>query len=485
MWQDLRHGVRMLGKNPGFSALAVLSIAIGVGANAAMFGVADTIMLRPLTVSRPDQLMTVTAIVPRAGFQSPAARALSYPDFLDVATETRSFAALFAYRVTLAGIALRPEEPPRRAFGMAVTGRFFDTIGVQPAQGRAFGIEEDRVAGRHPVVVLDHDFWASRFALDAGVVGRRIRVGGTEVTVIGVMPEGFTGPDQFVRPEFYLPAAMLPALRTGDPKDQLTRRDLRTFVVKGRLAPGVTLAQATQETALLAATLRRLHPETNRDIDVAVTTELGSRMDARPQFTVMVTMLLVLSGLVLLVACANVAGLLTSRAPARARELALRMALGAGRARLTRQMLLESLLLAAVGAVAGLGLGYAIIALFQQISLPTDVPLKLDFVLDRRVVLVGIAVAALSAVLSSLVPAWRSSRADLVTALKDATAAGGNRGRLWGRHLLVAGQVALALVLLTASVFLYRAFALEQRLGPGFRNSHTTEATGLSASTGH
>ena len=268
----------------------------------------------------------------------------------------------------LAGMTVRADQTPDRTFGMAVSGGFFDVIDVQPALGRGFGADEDHVTGRNPVVVLDHDLWVSRFASDPSVVGRHIGLGGADVTVIGVMPAGFTGPDQFVKPGFYLPTAMLPAVRTGGPADQLTRRDVRNFVVKGYLAPGVSLAQAAQEMALFGAGLRRDHPETNKDLDITAVTELTSRIDARPQFVVMVTMLMLLSGLVLLVACANVAGLLTSRAPARARELALRMALGAGRARLTRQMLLESLLLAAGGGVVGLGLGFAIIDVFQQIS---------------------------------------------------------------------------------------------------------------------
>jgi macrolide transport system ATP-binding/permease protein len=472
MWQDLRHGLRMLGKNPGFTALAVLSFAIGVGANAAMFGLADTMVLRPLTIPRPTDLVTVSAVVPRAGFQSPSTRALSYPDFEDIRTASRSFERLFVYQLTLAGLAVRADQPPERTFGMAVSGGFFDAVGVQPVFGRGFGADEDQVGGRSPVVVLDHDLWVSRFASDPSVVGRHIRLGGTDVTVVGVMPAGFTGPDQFVKPGFYLPAAMLPAIRTSGPADQLTRRDLRNFVVKGYLAAGVSLPQAAQEMALLGANLRRAHPETNKDLDITAVTELTSRVDARPQFVVMVTMLMLLSGLVLLVACANVAGLLTSRAPARTRELALRMALGAGRARLTRQLLLESLLLAAGGGVVGLGLAFAIIAVFQQISLPTDVPLKLDFVLDGRAMAVGLVVAALSAVVAGLVPAWRSTRADLVTMLKDAAGAGGRRGRRWGSSALVVGQVALALVLLTASVFLYRAFALERQHGPGFRTDH-------------
>jgi predicted permease len=470
-WQDVKHGARMLAKNPGFAFIAVVSIAIGVGANAGMFSVADTMLLRPLTVPRASEIVTVTSVVPRSGFASPTSSALSYPDYVDIRDNARSFASLVAYRLVVASFADRSDQPTQRKFGVAVTGNLFDALRVPAALGGVFGVEQDRVVGRDPVVVLDYDFWTQQFASDPDVVGRRFRLGGVEMTVAGVMPRGFTGPDQFIHPAFYIPLAMLPALQ-GLQADELTRRDVRNLAVKGRLASNVTLARAREEVEFLGENLRRSHPDTNRDHGLTVMTEFGARVDARPQLAVLAATLITLAVAVLLVACANIAGLLVSRAPVRAREMALRLAIGAGRLRLMRQLLVESLLVAGIGGVVGLGLGYGVIRLFQQLQLPTDVPLKLGFDLDERVLLVGVAVAALGAVLSSLVPAWKSTGVDLITSLKSQAAADPRRSRLWGRNALVSGQVALSLVLLTLGVFLYRAFQMELGRGPGFRVDH-------------
>jgi predicted permease len=469
--QDLKHGARMLAKNPGFAFIAIVSIAIGVGANAGMFSLADTFLLRPLTVPRSSEIVTITSVVPRSGFASPTSSALSYPDYIDVRDNARSFASLMAYRLVVASFADRAGQPARRKFGVAVSGNLFDALGVPAARGGVFGVEQDRVVGRDPVVVLDHDFWTQQFGSDPDIVGRRFRLGGVEMTVAGVMPRGFTGPDQFIHPAFYIPLAMLPALQGLQP-DELTRRDVRNLAVKGRLAADVTLTRAREEVQLIGANLQRSYPNTNRDHTLTVMTEFGARVDARPQLAVFAATLITLAVAVLLVACANVAGLLVSRAPVRAREMALRLAIGAGRLRLMRQLLVESLLVAGIGGAVGLGLGYGVIRVFQQIQLPTDVPLKLGFDLDERVFLVGIGVAALGALLSSLVPSWKSTRVDLITSLKSQAAADPHRSRLWGRNTLVCGQVALSLVLMTLGVFLYRAFQMELGRGPGFRIDH-------------
>src|SRR5262245_21219401 len=225
--QDLTHGTRMLMKNPGFAFVAIVSIAIGVGANAAMFSVADTLVLRPLTVPRASEIVTVAAVVPRAGFAPPQSAALSYPDYLDVRDQSQSFASLFAYRLVVATFATRTDDVARRAFGVAVSGNLFEALRVQPAMGRTFGVEEDR-PGRAPVVVLDHDTWVREFASDANVLECTIRIGGVDMTVVGVMPRGFSGPDQFVLPGYYIPMATLPRLQSLEP-DELTRRDMRNM----------------------------------------------------------------------------------------------------------------------------------------------------------------------------------------------------------------------------------------------------------------
>jgi macrolide transport system ATP-binding/permease protein len=471
-WQDLKHGARMLRKNPGFSLVAMLSIAIGVGANAAMFSLADTLVLRPLTVPRARDIVTVTSVVPKSGFASPTAAALSYPDYEDVRDHAQSFTSLAGFRVVVASIADRADQPAQRTFGMAVSGNLFDMLAVQPARGRAIGVDDDRVAGRDPIVVLDHDLWRRQFAADPNIIGRGIRLGGVEITVVGVMPPGFSGPDQFVHPAFYIPFAMMPALRNVGSAIELDRRDVRNIAVKGRLKPGVSVEQAAQDVALIATNLQRSYPDTNRDRGLTARTEFDARVDARPALAVAAVMLMTLSMTVLVVACANVAGLLTGRAPVRARELALRLAIGAGRVRLMRQLLVESLLLAVGGGALGLLIASAVISMLQRVQVPTDVPLKLAFDLDDRVLIVGLIVATISAVGSSLVPAWRSTRTDLVSNLKSQGAADPRRSRLWGRNVLVCGQVALSLVLVTIAVFLFRAYQSEYGRGPGFRTDH-------------
>jgi predicted permease len=292
------------------------------------------------------------------------------------------------------------------------------------------------------------------------------------MTVVGVMPEGFTGPDQFVHPGFYVPFAIMPVLKTVGTTLELTNREVRNIAVKGRLRPGVSIAQAAQDVALIGESLQRAYPDTNRNHGLTAQTEFAARISARPQLAGAAVMLMTLSLTVLLVACANLAGLLTSRAPVRAREIAMRLAIGAGRARVIRQLVVEGLLLAVGGGALGLLLASAVIVVLRGVQLPTEVPLKLTYDLNDRVLLVGLVVATLSAVGSSLVPAWKSARTDLVSNLKSVGAAEPRATRLWGRNLLVCGQVGLSMVLVTVAVFLFRAYQSEYGRGPGFRTDH-------------
>jgi len=469
--QDLRHGWRMLRKNPGFAAVAITSIALGVGANAAMFSLADGLVLRPLPVPRPGAIVTIDALAPGVGLRNPR---LSYPEYLDVRDRSHSFEGLVAYTLVVTSFAKTADEQVQRKAGMAVSGNLFDAMGVRPRLGRAFRPDEDRAGRPSPVVMLDHDEWTQDFAADPAIVDRRIRIGGVEVTVIGVAPAGFTGIDHDVHPAFYVPLSMLTAVQSGLTGDELTRRDAAAamLVVKGRLKPGLTVGQARADVQHLAADLADAHPETNRGRGLTARTQIDS-FNQRPGGgdTATVTMLLTLAVGVLLVACANVASLLASRAPARAREFAVRLAAGAPRFRLIRQLLHESLLIAIGGSAVGLAVAYGAVSLFQRLEFPTDIPLKLTFALDTRALAVGIAAAFVSAILASLIPSWQATRTNLVDALKGRAAAS-TRSHLWGRNLLVSGQVALSLVLLTVSVFLYRAFQAELQQGPGFRTDH-------------
>jgi predicted permease len=474
IWQDLRHGARMLIKNPGFTMIAVISIAIGVGANAAMFSLADGLVMRPLPVTRPGDVLTIAGIAPGAIFNTP----LSYPEYVDVRDQSRSFSGIVAYNLVITSFVNRPDEPAQRRAGMAVSGNYFDAMEVRPARGRWFRPEEDQVPGRDAVVVLDYDEWQQRFAGDPAIVDRHLRVGTVDFTVIGVAPEGFTSIDHDLHPAFYVPLAMTAALQPRLPADARVRRDQRNLIVKGRLKPGVSLAEARQDIHQIAVNLQRSYPESNRNVDFTAQTQFDAftsgpgRTDAT-----FVAMLMTLALAVLIVACANVAGLLTSRAPVRAQEIALRLAVGAGRSRLIRQLVTESLLVAIGGGLLGLAFSNGVIMLFQRIEYPTDLPLKLTFAIDTRVVIVSILAATSAAILSSLVPAWRASKTDLVSTIKAPAALTGKRQRLWGRSVLVSGQIALSLVLLTVSVFLYRSFRIELDKGPGVRTDHLLMVT--------
>jgi putative ABC transport system permease protein len=455
----------MLLKNPGFTCVAIASIAIGVGANAAMFSMADALVLRPLPVPRPNEVITVAAVPPVQGLRNPM---MSYRDYVDVRDGTRSFERLAAYQLIPVGFATAQDEVAQRRVGVAASENLLDASGVTPMLGRWFRADENAVVGRSPVVVLAYETWTEQFGSDPNIIDRRVFLSGINFTVIGVAPEGFSGLDPYVRPGFYVPMAMAPSLNTSAPADLLERRDARLLRVKGRLRPGVTLAQARQDVSAVAATLAKQYPDSNRGLEFTAQTELQSRT-SQSSDTLLVAVLMTLSVAVLLVACANVAGLLASRAPARARELALRLAMGARRSRVIGQLLSESLLLAAGGAVAGLGLAYAGIVLLRQIEVPTDLPAALTFELDRRVLIVGFGVAIVSALLSSLLPAWRATRGDLAATLRDASGSKPRRSRLWTRHGLVCVQVALSLVLVTVSIWLYRGTRLTVANGPGFR----------------
>ena len=459
----------MLVKNPGFTLVAVASIAIGVGANAAMFSFADGLVLRPLPVPRASQIVSVTAIAPRANDAVFIANSrLSYPDYVDVRDRARSFAGLAAYTVAIASFADRRDQQAQSKLGLYVSGNFFDVLGVQPSVGRVIRPDEDRVAGRDAVVVLSHDTWAEQFGSDPAVVGRQIRLGGLDFTVVGVAPASFTGMHLALHPAFFIPLAMSSSL-AGSKPGLLEQRNVRFLEVRGRLAPGVSLERARQEAASIAGGLEQTYPNTNRNFGLLVKSAFDARLEERGPSAPTAFMLMTLAFVVLLVACANVAGLLMSRAPLREREMALRLAIGGGRFRITRQLVTESLLLAIGGGALGLAMGYGGVLFMRRLPLVSDIGVRLTFDLDRRAIAVGLALAAASALLSSLVPAWRASHAtDLTVTLRSGGSNVRRLSRLWGRNGLVAGQVALSFMLLTVTVYLDRSFRAE--LGrPGFR----------------
>ncbi len=467
--RDVRFGCRMLARNPGFTVVAVVSLAIGIGANTAVFSFADALLLRPLTVPRAGEVLTVGSTSPST---LRTVLLASYRDYVDVRDRSKTFAGLVAFTQSVVGFATEPGTVPRLTMGMLVSGNFFPVIGVEPELGRAFRPDEDQVPGRDAVVVLGHDFWERAFGADRSILGRTIRLNGSAFTVIGIAPAGFTGLDQYVRFDFYAPLMMWQRLTTVPDSWPFDARDFRSLNIRGRLEPGMTITQAQAELSAIATDLQRAYPDTNRDQRIAVRTELQARIAAAPPIARLLVMLTLLAGAVLLVACANVAGLLTSRAPVRAREIAMRLAIGAGRARIVRQLITESMLIAAIGGALGVGVGYAGVMLFRQVQIPTDLPIVAAFELDRRALLVSLVVALVSALLFGLAPAIRSTRADLTAVMKATDAAGFGRRRQWGRAVLVGGQVAVSVVLLVVATFIYRGFQRQLGSGPGFRTDH-------------
>ncbi|MGA2182119.1 MAG: ABC transporter permease [Bryobacteraceae bacterium] len=463
MLSSVKHAFRVLRKDPGFTVIAIFSLAIGIGATSAMFSFADALLLRPLPVMKPDGVVAVTTSG-SAAFGSNTA--VSYPDYVDLRDRNRSFDGLLAASYGQFGFSPNPQALPRMKFGLFVSGNLFHVLGVEPALGRGFRSDEDQAEGRDAVVVLGHDFWVSQYNASPSVLGSHIRLSGIEYTVIGVAPEHFTGIDQYLRPALFVPLAMSP--RMGQ-NNNLHKRDVRWLMVKGRLKPGVGLAQAQDDVALIAKELQKTYPQTNRDQRIRVETELQLRAEQSPPNAAMAVMLVLLGLCVLAVACANVAGLLLSRSRARSREIAIRLAIGAGRGSLVRQLLFENLLVAVAGGMGGVAVAYAGATFFNSLPFPSDLPIVFGFTIDRRVLLFTLVVSLVSTLLFGLAPALRSTRPELVRALKAADADSGDKKRFWGRNTIVAGQVALSLVLLVISAVLLQGFRDQLTHGPGFR----------------
>ena len=470
-WHDVRYGFRLLAASPGFTSIAVVSLAIGIGANCAIFSFADALLLRPLPVARPGDVFTVGSDSPVEAFGI-STLVSSYRDYLDIRDRSRTLDGLVAFRYVTTGFTTDPNAAPRLRTGVLASSNLFAVMGVEPTIGRAFTAEEDQVPGRDAVVVLGRTMWEQEFGSDRGVLGRSVRINGQPFTVIGVAPPGFTGLHPLVRSDFFVPLMMSPRV-INDPKAaSLEARDARNLTLKGRLKAGVSQASAQSELTAMAADLERAYPDTNKNRRFVVRTELQSRIAQDPPDAMLVAMLSTLALAVLLVACANVAGLLTSRAPARAREMALRLAIGAGRGRLVRQLVTESLLIALAGGVLGLAVGYAGMTLFRQIEIPTDLPIALTFQLDRRALLFSLIVAIGSGVLFGLVPAIQATRTDLTAVMKAGDSVAPGRRRRWGRAVLVAAQVAISVVLLAVAMFMYRGFGAQLATGPGYRTDH-------------
>lgn len=465
MLNDVRYALRMLRKNPGFTAVAACSLAIGIGANSAIFSFADGMLLRPLPVMKPSEVVNIVTGPTTFGGN----KTLSYPEYLDFRDKNRTFDGLIAFQYGQFGYAPNPSVVPAMKFGTFVSSNAFRVLGVEPSIGRGFRASENQVPGRDRVVVISHDFWLTNFNGSNSAVGSTIRLNGIEFTIVGIAPASFTGIDQFVKPALYIPIAMSPVLSGVD---NLNKRDARWLMAKGRLKPGVTAARAEADINAIVQALQKMYATEPRGPKMRIETELALRIEQSPPDAELLEMLMVLALCVLLVACANVAGLLLSRATARGREIAVRLAVGAARWQLVRQLFLENLLLAVLGGVLGIAIAFAGIKLFASIPIPTDVPIAFEITLDGRVLIFTLVVAVVSTFLFGLVPALRSSRADVASAIKARDTDGSRKARLWGRNILVAGQLAVSLALLLISSVIFTGFRKQAAQGPGFQTGH-------------
>jgi predicted permease len=459
---DVRYAARSLRRTPGLTAFVVITLALGIGMTATPFSMLDALIFRPYPVPRPRDVVTLVSTSHDNSFDS-----FSYREYLDIRDHAKSYDGVVANApLGTVGFSAERGATPLARGGMLVSGNYFRVLGVEPRLGRGFRADEDEVPGRNAVAVLGPDFWRREFAGDPSVVGRTIRVNATDFTVVGVAPESFPGMQVFSRPDLYMPLAMARVFLTDPKKDFFVDRDARELTVRARLKPGTTLRQARNELAVLARDLQREYPKLNRDRGAAVRTQFEMRTqndDLNWKFSVIFT---VLALAVLLVACTNAAGLLLSRARTRTREIAIRLAMGAGRFRLIRLLLTESLVLALLGGLGGIAIGYVGIHLMTTFSIPSELPVKIPFRMDTRVLLASLALCFLSAIFCGLAPALQSTRADLVNGLKSADLDVPGRKRLWGRNALVVAQVSMSLMLLAASFLMFRGF--QRTLPTGF-----------------
>jgi macrolide transport system ATP-binding/permease protein len=476
LMQDLRYGVRILAKQPGFTMVAVVALALGIGVNAAILSAVNGFVLRPLPIEKPEEL-----VVPHWGRKTDAQAwgRFSYANYMDLREQNKSFADLCAWMEVSAGISsgesLNAGESKERAevvWGELVSANYFDVMGVKPALGRSFSMEEDRTPNTHAVVVLSHSLWQRRFGGDPNVVGKSVYLNGQPFTVIGVMPESFLGGAFFLRKAFWSPLMM--AQKFGRRAEWRTDRGYQLLSLYGRLKPGVTIEQAETDLNLVADNLGKLYPHEDAETKIQLRSELDSRYTGATKIIRYGGFLaLCVSGLVLLLACANVANLMLARAVTRAREIGIRLAIGASRGRIIRQLLTESLLLASLGGVLGLALAYWGAGVMLSYFPPVPYPVSLDFSPDGYVLKWMLFISLGTGVVFGLAPALLASRADLVAVIKGMAIKPARSRRRWNpRGALVVAQVTISIVVLICAGLFIRSLGQVLKTDPGFESQN-------------
>jgi predicted permease len=474
--QDVRYGFRTLLQKPVFTAIAVLSLALGIGANSTIFAVVDALLLRSVAVAEPETLVAIYT----SDAKNPGYNPSSHLNWRDLRDQNRSFSDVAAYDWTALSVAGNGGGESGFAFGQMVSGNYFKTLGIAAAQGRVLGPGDDVEGHGQTVAVLSDAFWRRHFGGDPQALGQTLTLNRHPFTVVGIAPREFKGTDLGIQPDLWVPMAVNRQLRP-DPEANWygTRRGLFLFTL-ARLKPGVTTRQAEADVTALFARLEKDFPVDNkgRSFRLVPLAEAYVNPNARGVLMAVSGLLATVVGLVLLIACANVANLLLTRASARRREIAVRLSIGAGRGRLIRQLLTESVLLALLGGLGGLLVAFwASRALGAVLpALPVPVTVGLDIGLNARVFAFTLGLSVLTGLLFGLAPALQSTRPDLVTSLKGETPEPEGRrrllGRLAGRQVLVMGQVALSLVALIAAGLFLRSLGAAQQSDPGFETRH-------------
>ena len=468
--QDVRFALRSMRKSPGFAAVAVLTLALGIGANTAIFTVVNAVFFNPIPVKNADRLVTIFTTDPHVRLATFSYLPISHPNAVDIAREVQSFSGVAHSGFGGTGVSMTINGQPDRYTAGVVTGNYFDVLGVRAVPGRTFRAEEDR-EGAAPVMVLSHGLWERKFTSDPGVIGQTVQLNGQGFTIIGVAPRGFQGPTTIGGPDLWVTMSLHDQIFSGLIKTMFNERRMLGFDVIGRLKDGVTLQQASQELKTLASNLEQAYPAANKGRTFIGFPLLQTVINPnfRDLFARAGGLLMTVVGLVLLIACANIANLLLSRAAGRKREVSIRLALGASRGRIVAQLLTESIVLAIMGGVLGLGLAVVGRNLLWQFRPPFLLQTNMELALDTRVLLFTLFTALATGVIFGLVPALQSSRPDLVSELKERVGGEMYSGRRFGlRSLFIVVQVGLSLVALIAAGLFLISLRNAQKLDPGF-----------------